>query len=267
MGGISCGLELWQLIAVPYLYSSIECFVDIPKETIKKLNDLHILFLRCLLNTGRGTPIGAMFWFVGHFLPTNIIMRKTLMFYFHVMNLETGSIAREVALKQQRLGFDGLVSHARRYLAELGLRETLTTCTTKAQFSRIITEKIRAKNAQDILVMCKGYKKINYFDMKKETFGLNELCKSMTLSDSRNLFAIKYCMNRTSQLNFASDPLFSKQSYLCHCGQISSNLHFRYCISYESLRIGRDLSEDTQLIKYYVEVNKLRDKMEREIST
>ena len=47
IGGISSGLDLWQLIVVPYLYGSLECFPDIPAEGMKKLNDLHILFFRC----------------------------------------------------------------------------------------------------------------------------------------------------------------------------------------------------------------------------
>ena len=177
------------------------------------------------------------------------------------MNL-SGSLAQKVLFEQRRLGIEGLSSQGRRYLAELGLRETLLTCTTKTQFKRIIDEKIREKNKQDILTMCKGYTKVNYFEMKEEDFGLHESCKTLTLIESRSLFAIKYCMNRASKLNFASDPVFSKQLYLCECGEISSNLHFRYCRKYEFLRIGKDLSSDKVLVQYFHDINKLLDEME-----
>ena len=84
VGGLLLGLELWKLVAVPYLYFSMECFLVLPQEAIKLLNDLHLLFYRCLLNCGRGTPIGAMFWFLDKTLPLNFITHKTLMLYFHI---------------------------------------------------------------------------------------------------------------------------------------------------------------------------------------
>ena len=191
----------------------------------------------------------------------NIILRKTLIIYHHVMNL-SDSLAHKVIIEQRRLGIEGLSSQGNKYLAELGLRETLLTCTTKTQFKQILDEKITVKNKQDILTMCKGYTKVKYFEMKEEDFGLHESCKTLTLTESRNLFAIKYCMHKSSKLNFASDPVFSKQLYLCDCGEISSNLHFRYCRKYEFLRIGKDLSSDKMLVRYFEDINKLCDKIE-----
>ena len=265
IGGISSGLDLWHLIVVPYLYGSLECFPDIPIEGMKKLNDLHILFYRCLLNCPRTSPIGGMFWFLGQTLPNNIIIQRTLLLYHHIANLPRGSLALEVINEQRRLGLEGLTSQGRVFLAELGVRETLLTCTSKAQFRQIIRTKIRDKNAREILQMCKGYRKLNYFDLKEETFGLDENCKNMTLNESRVLYAMKNGMTRGAMLNYASDPEFKKRSWLCVCGEMSSNLHFRYCKNYEYLRIGKDFSSDIHLVKYLQAINKVRDEKEKNI--
>ena len=206
-----------------------------------------------------------MFWFLGQTLPNNIIIQRTLLLYHHIANLPRGSLALEVINEQRRLGLEGLTSQGRVFLAELGVRETLLTCTSKAQFRQIIRTKIRDKNAREILQMCKGYRKLNYFDLKEETFGLDENCKNMTLNESRVLYAMKNGMTRGAMLNYASDPEFKKRSWLCVCGEMSSNLHFRYCKNYEYLRIGKDFSSDIHLVKYLQAIHKVRDEEEKNI--
>ena len=69
------------------------------------------------------SPIGGMYWFLGQWLPINIIMRKVLLFMFHVANLEPEAFAHKNCDEQRRLDFDGLAKQGRQYLAELGLRK------------------------------------------------------------------------------------------------------------------------------------------------
>ena len=143
-------------------------------------------------------------------------------------------------------------------MAELGLREALLACATKTQFQRIISEKLRFKNIQDILEICKTYRKANYFELREEDFGVNESVKAMTLSESRTLFSIKFSMHTVSKLNYASDPINVKQSFLCQCGEISSNIHFLYCKKFEFLRLQKDISSDKGLVRYLQEILKFR---------
>ena len=118
------------------------------------------------------------------------------------------------------------------------------------------------KNTQDILEICKTYRKANYFELKDEDFGVNDSCKTMTLTESRNLFAIKYSMHTISRLNYANDPINVKQSFLCHCGEISSNRHFLYCKKYEFLRLEEDISSGKGLVRYLQQILKIRDEEE-----
>ena len=165
--------------------------------------------------------------------------------------------------EQRRLNFEGLAKQGRNYLAELGLRETLLTCTNKFQYKRIIIEKLKEKNRSDILQMCKKYKKIDFFQMKEEEFGLNKNCLTMTLAESRILYNINNNMIRGAKTNFLSDPVYSKQSWRCECGEISTTLHFRYCLKYAHLHYGKDFSDTKQLVKLFQDINKLRDEEEK----
>ena len=88
----------------------------------------------------------------------------------------------------------------------------------------------------------------------------------MTLAAARTLFAMKNSMTRGAKLNFANDPEFKKQLWLCDCGKISSNIHFRYCIKYENLRIGKDLSTQEGIIRYLQAVIKFRDEEEKQVN-
>ena len=65
VGGLISGLDLWEMMVLPYLYFSSECWTDISKETMKKLTDLHLLFYRSLLASGRGAPIGGFVLVLG----------------------------------------------------------------------------------------------------------------------------------------------------------------------------------------------------------
>ena len=66
--------------------------------------------------------------------------------------------------------------------AELNVRETLVKVATKNQWKQTIQEKNREKNRNDILQMCKRYKKVNYFVLNEEKFELKTFFKELSLA-------------------------------------------------------------------------------------
>ena len=266
VGGLISGLDSWEMMVLPYLYFSSECWTDISKETLKKLTDLHLLFYRSLLASGRGAPIGGLFWFLGQLLPENLLMQKKLLFLFHLANLPSDAIARKIYEEQRRLKFEGLVSDCRLYLAELNIRESLVTVSSKSEWRSLVRERISLKNRKDILEMCEEYRKLDYFELKNENFKCKEFFKNMKLLVCRTYFSIRTNMSRHAKPNFASDPEFSKQLWKCdnsNIKQMSYTLHVRYCDSYKHLRTGKDFSDHKILIKYFQEVQKLCDEKEK----
>ena len=103
--------------------------------------------------------------------------------------------------------------------------------------------------------MIRNLRKVDYFDVKDDKYELKEFFKRLTLTQARTQFLISTNMIR-AKLNFASDPVFSKELYLCDCeeGLISSRKHFKVCKKYEKHRRN---------INYYVKVLKLCEDEEK----
>ena len=95
-------------------------------------------------------------------------------------------------------------------LAELNVRESLLHCMMKTQWKSLIKSRILAKNSQDVLEMCRKYKKVDYFQLKEEDFELKDFFRTLSLSESRMIFKIKTNMVK-AKMNTMSDPLFPNQ--------------------------------------------------------
>ena len=59
VGGITAGIEIWELAILPYLLNNSDTWVEISKATIDTLDDLQYMFYRYLLATTRACPIPA----------------------------------------------------------------------------------------------------------------------------------------------------------------------------------------------------------------
>ena len=190
------------------------------------------------------------------------------MFLFHLANLPVESLARRVYEEERRLDFGdngGLVSDCRRHLAELNIREGLLNCVTKSQWRQIVVEKLGIKNKADILGMCKHYRKLDYFELREDTFELKRFFKDLPLARARTLFCIKVNMIRYTKMNFMNDPVFAKQNYKCeNCDKLCSTDHILICEGYKQLREGKDLSSDSDLITYFQDVIRIRENNEKE---
>ena len=205
VGGASTGLDLWEMSIVPFLYFSSECWVELKKESLKKLKELHLLFYRCLLGCPSTTPSASLFWFLGQLLPENKVIERKLLFLFHVANLPIQTVARQIYEEQRKLGIGGLVSECRTFLAQINVRESLIKTASKSQWKSIIRSGILEKNRYEVLEMCKGLKKVDYFQLKNEDFELKEYFKTLSLKQSRTLFSIKTNMVN-AKMNYMSDP-------------------------------------------------------------
>ena len=169
----------------------------------------------------------SLFFFLGQMLPENIIIGKKILLAYHLFNLPPDSIGRQIAEEQRNLAFPGLISEVRQFLAEINVRESLIKNTSKAQFKAIIRSRMKEKNRQEVLNMMKNLKKIDYFQLKDNNYKINEVFKTLTLSQARTHFLILTNMVR-AKLNYMSDPVYSRDLYKCECeeGLLSSTQHF-----------------------------------------
>ena len=74
------------------------------------------------------------------------------------------------------------------------------------------------------------------------------------------LFSLRSRMTETVKANFKGRPEYRKTGWKCEACNSSEDTqdHIMQCISYENLRKGKNLTIDSDLVKYFRQVINLR---------
>ena len=68
-------------------------------------------------------------------------------------------------------------------------------------------------------------------------------------------------MARTVQTNFKGDPSYKSNEWKCNvCQVLDTQEHIMWCPAYSSLRNGKDLKKDKDLVDYFRKVINIRNK-------
>ena len=88
--------------------------------------------------------------------------------------------------------------------------------------------------------------------------------RELSLSDARCNFKMRSKMYDV-KFNYKSDPKYSSKLWpcdSCQTGEIESQDHVLYCDAYVDLRKDKDISNNSDLIKYMRDVLTVRDKLQ-----
>ena len=80
LGGITSGLDIFNLAIFPALAYNSETWLSISNKTIEKLDNLQNILMRCLLAVPNSTPTPALNWDLGIVSMEHKINEKKLMF-------------------------------------------------------------------------------------------------------------------------------------------------------------------------------------------
>ena len=99
-------------------------------------------------------------------------------------------------------------------------------------------------------------------DKVHECFQQKDYLNSCNIFESRTMFRARSKMLEC-KMNFSHDPKFSKDLWMCDsCKRaIDTQSHMMICPAYSKLREGKDVNSDEDLVKYLVEVTKIRERM------
>ena len=264
VGGIVSGLNIWELAILPYLLNNSETWTELSKKTIDELDDLQCMFFRYLLATPRTCPIPSLLWETGGIQMNYRIIQKKLVFYHHLINLPPNSLAYQIASTQVSLSYPGLMMECQELREEYNLPDG-KSC-SKIQWKKIVRNKIKEQNETNLLsIVQQKYKKLDYNVLSKETCDVKSYMKTLNLPEARMKFAIRTKMTRTVQMNYKGDPGYTKNHWKCKdCFTPDTQEHVIRCPSYQHLRTGKDLSSDKDLVQYFGNVLRLRDKLDDE---
>ena len=81
VGGITAGLEIWELAVIPYLINNCDTWAYMPKQALDILDSLQNQFLINLLATPRGSPTPVLLWETGTSTMENGLLYTTCSTY------------------------------------------------------------------------------------------------------------------------------------------------------------------------------------------
>ena len=217
-------------------------------------------FFRC----STGTPKVNYFWQLGTLTPKNIILKRTLMFIFHLWNLPSESLAKETLMIMDQNGLPGLLSENREHLEKLHF--DVNRNMSKYRFRKLVNDYIHSKCRSELLEQIKHYKKVSFEECSKEEFKRKPYFYTLNLSEIRYRFKIQSNMIESFRANFSSK--FRGESLACpYCNKTnrqtdktrdeprdSQEHNLTACPAFSDLRSMFDLETDQGIIQYFKSV-------------
>ena len=110
IGGIKCGMDIWEIAIIPSLLNNADTWVEISSQSINRLNQLQNMFLQTLLGVGQSCPRPALCWDTATLSMKIRIYKAKLLLINHIKKIESKSLAKQVFENQNKYGWPGLVS-------------------------------------------------------------------------------------------------------------------------------------------------------------
>jgi hypothetical protein len=266
-GGLTAGLDIWELAVLPILLYNAECWQEISEETTQHLENLQKKFYKCLFAVGSGCPTTALYVETGGIMIKYRILMKKLMFLHHLSTLPNDTLAREIFEVQKKLNLPGLFQECQEFMMKFDI--TKVENFSPIQWKNLVKNKIEEMNKIDILNQMKKSKKMKFEEYVTKDFKRQAYLTSLNLSDARMRFKINASMTPTVKMNFPSDEDFASQLWSCSgcgnsdlgyelAGSRDTQQHIMICPGYEELRENKNLEDDRDLVKYFSQVIKRR---------
>ena len=150
VGGLTAGLDIWNMAVVPFLFNNSDCWMEISKKAINMLESIQNSFFVSLFGTAKSCPIPIFYWDTGILSVENFIILKKLLFYHHLLSLDDDTLAKEIISIQIKEKLPGLASECTSFLCELNINcDPLSY--SKVQWNKQIKLKIHEKNRTELL--------------------------------------------------------------------------------------------------------------------
>ena len=131
---------------------------------------------------------------------------------------------------------------------------------SKVKFKKTVKEACERKNGEELKENISKYTKMKA--LRDEIVKGNEYFFKLSLHDVRNIFKFRMEMYH-SKMNFKQNAEFNKENYLCDSceTQTDENIHVLFCSSYQKLREGLDINNDSHVAWYLQQVLEIRTEL------
>ena len=212
LGGIDVALQIWNLSVSPFLYYSSENWIKIEKKTLKILTDLQCEFYRAIFGLPSSSPKPILFFDTKGLLPENMVMKRKLLFYFHLEHLPPSSLAAEILSRQKEYHLnDSLYQECQRFLCLLGLSHPKEY--SKQAWKKAVNQVVNEQNRKDLLTLIKDYKKLSHEELKEEDYEVKAYIKELPLQKASPKMRHRSQMLKSVKFNFQSDKEFARVDF------------------------------------------------------
>ena len=262
-GGMEVAIQLWEACCVPSLLHGAATWLEVSKQTIKRLNSIQQWFLRLMLQVGPGTPLAALTWDTGLLDMEIRIWIEKLLLVLHLRSLDDDTLAGKIYNEQVKHKWPGLAMEAEEICREFNIEDVNKTALNNKEYKKIINKAAKIKNEEIIKEQAKGKDKCNR--IKEETYGKKEYISDKNISEVREWFKTRYKMQPFAA-NFSKNKHFAQTEWLCKCTLFrESEEHLRdgTCQTYGEIRKKYgNLENDADLVLFFKEILTRRQEME-----
>ena len=260
IGGLSAGLEIFELALMPSLLYNSETWTKIDTETEEKLEKLQNNMFRSLFGVPRSTPKPILRSDLGQLSVREKIHVRKLTFLHHLKNLPKESLGSEFYNVQVQYKFPGLVNECRELIRFYQLPDLIdsTYSVSKNCWKKLVKKSVKEKSKDILKKEFSSYSKLKSHAFEDDDLCVKDYVKTMTLRNARTLFRIRSHM-ADFKMNFKSNEKYAKELWKCdYCMSVDSQAHIMWCPAFSSLREGKNLHCDKDLVSYIQEVMKIR---------
>ena len=261
IGGLRAGLEIFELAIIPSLLNNADTWTKIDFETENKLEKLQNLMFRNLFAVPVSTPKHMLRFELGNLNMKEKVHMKKLFFLHHLKYLDKTSLGGEFFDMQARFRFPGLINECRGLIKMYKKPDIIDHGHdfSKQAWKKIVKESILKKSESIIKEEIRKYSKLKDIDLNQEGLQLKEYIKNMTLRSTRTMFRIRSHM-LDLKMNRKSDQKYSDEMWKCDfCLSLDTQSHIIWCPAFASLREGKNLQNDMDLVTYFTAVMKIRE--------
>ena len=263
IGGLKCGLDIWELALVPSLINNSSTWTQISSESIEKLNILQNNLLQMLFAVSQSCPKPVLCWDTATMLMQVRINKSKLSLLHHIKNLDNSSLAKQIFDEQKNGGWPGLVAEGVQISRDWNIPDISEPDIqiSKLEWKNVVKKEAKNQNSKLLSDMIKKSSKLE--EIKDEEYCEKKYLTEMNMHDARIHFSLRSRMFKC-KMNFLNTPQFRAEMWRCDSCQscIDSQSHILYCPAYQQLREGKTLTSDQDIVTYFKEVLEIRMKLD-----
>ena len=207
IGGLKCGLDIWELAMVPSLLNNSGTWMEISEKSIEKLDQLQNTFLQCMFAVSQSVPKPALCWDTATLTMQVRVEKSKLSLLHHIKNLEDTALAKQVYSEQKEREWPGLVAECKKIAKEWQIPDITESGQdqTKYEWKNLLKKEAKTQNCKILQEKIQRSSKLE--KMKNENYGEKSYISEMKMHDARLHFSLRSRMFKC-KMNFLNDPKY-----------------------------------------------------------